>query len=55
MKFTFLRHTETASYRLSTLIIAVILLILGIGGFKLADKFDESSDMPTTVKKVYVS
>ncbi len=54
MKFTFLRHTETASYRLSTLIIAVILLILGIGGFKLADKFDESSDMPTTVKKVYV-
>ena len=54
MKFTFLRHTETTSYRLSTLIVAVILIILGAAGFKLADKLDESSDMPTTVEKVIV-
>ena len=54
MKFTFLRHTETVSYRLSTLIVAVILFALGVFGFMFADKLDESSDMPTTVKKVYV-
>lgn len=53
MKFTFLQHVTTRSYKSSTFIIAALIIALGIGGFILADNLIET-DEPNDITKVFV-
>lgn len=53
LKFTFIQHVTSKTYKLTTLIIAAVLFILSSGGFLLADIF-LGSETVSDIEKVFV-